>query len=114
MSDFCLGQKVSFARSLVKQKDYAVEYDNLTDEEREGITLERYKAKAHGDKQGFVSGKRTMVTAFDLTEVNDEFDGWRLTQTHQQWETVYLVACDMRRLYRVREEDLVEVLVNGD
>ncbi len=110
--NFYLGDKVTFTKSLSRQHGYGVDYENLTDKQGKAleddgyINLIRYKYREHNEKQGFVCGKRNIVTAALLEEF-EEPDGRRhLAQTHGKYETVYLVACDMRGLYRVRAEDL--------
>ncbi len=110
--NFYLGDKVTFTESLLKQSGYGVDYENLTDKQRKAlendgcIKLMRYKSREHKQKQGFICGKRNIVSVAFLEEVEDPYRGWELVQTHEKEETVYLVACDMRGLYRVRAEDL--------
>ncbi|WP_121615236.1 DUF6011 domain-containing protein [Virgibacillus halodenitrificans] len=107
-----LGQQVKFSKSLSRQRGYGVNYEFMTDEQRRSledndyINLVRYKLRQHNEKQGFICGKRDIVTAALLQEVEDPYRGLHLMQTHEKWETVYVVACDMRGLYRVRKEDL--------
>lgn len=107
-----LGQRVKFSCSLSKQSGYGVDMDNYTVEQKRQmeengyINLIRYKPRKHNVKQGFVCGRRNIVTAAILEEIEDPYRGWYLAQTHEKSETVYVVACDMRGLYRVREEDL--------
>lgn len=107
-----LGQKVSFSKSLSKQSGYYVDYANLSKEqsqqlENDGfITLKRYKEREHNEKEGFVCGKRFITSVGLLEEVEDPYRGWHLVQTDGTHEEVYVVACDMRGLYRVRAEDL--------
>lgn len=110
--NFYLGDKVTFTESLLKQSGYGVDYENLTDKQRKAlendgcINLIRYKYREHNEKQGFVCGKRNIVTAVLLEEFKEPDGKWHLAQTHEKQETIYLVACDMRGLYRVRAEDL--------
>jgi len=112
MRPFTLGTKVLFSKSLSRQTDYGVEMDNYTPEqqrqleEHDRIHLIRFKEQKHKEKQGFVCGKRTIVTEAFLEEIEYEFSGWQLQQTDRIVETVYVVACDMRGLYRVRQKDL--------
>lgn len=107
-----LGTKVKFKQSLSKQRGYFVDYEHLTKEEErqlkedEYINLIRYKLREHKEKQGFICGRRDITSSAILEEVYDDYAGWKLVQTHGKFETVYVVACDMRGLYRVREEDL--------
>ena len=110
--NFKLGDKVTFTKSLSKQSGYGVDMSNYTDDQKKQlednghINLVRYKYREHIQKQGFICGKRNIVTAALLEEVEDPYTGWHLAQTHEKYETVYVVACDMRGLYRVRPEDL--------
>lgn len=110
-----LGTKVKFNKSLSKQSGYGVDYSNMDEEQKKSledncyIKLERYKLRQHNDKQGFICGKRDIVTTALLEEIEDPYKGWYLAQTDETRETVYVVACDMKGLYRVREED-VEVI----
>ena len=107
-----LGTKVKFNRSLSKQSGYGVHYEFMTEEQKKAleddghINLIRYKLREHNEKEGFICGRRNIVTAALLEEVEDPYRGWHLMQTHKKEEMVYVVACDMRGLYRVREEDL--------
>ncbi len=107
-----LGQKVKFSRSLSRQSGYGVNYELMTDEqkkeleEHDYINLIRFKLREHNEKQGFICGRRNITTAALLEEFEDQYSGWHLAQTHAKYETVYVVACDMRGLYRVRAEDL--------
>ncbi len=110
--NFNLGDKVTFIKSLSRQHGYGVDYENLTDEqvqalENDGyINLIRFKYREHNPKKGFICGKRNIVSVAYLEEVEDPYRGLELVQTYEKEETVYLVACDMRGLYRVRAEDL--------
>lgn len=107
-----LGQKVKFSKSLSKQSGYGVNYQMMTEKQKQelascdGIVLVRYKVREHNIKQGFICGRRNIVTTAELTPCEPEYGDERLQQTKTVWETVYVVACDMRGLYRVREEDL--------
>ena|SRR5690606_2614723 len=109
---FKLGDKVAFTRSLSKQSGYGVDMSNYTEdqkkqlEEHGHIRLNRYKERQHKQKQGIVCGKRNIVTIAILEEIEDPYRGWHIAQTDQDCEMVYVVACDMRGLYRVRAEDL--------
>ena len=106
-----LGMKVKFHKSLSKQSGYGVSMEHYTKDqnrqmdENSFINLERYKSREHKEKRGFVCGKRNIVTSALLEEVED-YIVWRLSQTNEIYETVYVVACDMRGLRRVRLEDL--------
>lgn len=107
-----LGQKVSFSKSLSKQSGYSVNYDEMTTEEKEElenngyIRLTRFIEREHNEKQGFICGRRNITTTAFLEEVENPYRGWHLAQTECTHETVYVVACDMRGLYRVRQGDL--------
>ena len=106
-----LGMKVKFHKSLSKQSGYGVNMEHYTKdqnrqmEENSFINLERYNSIDHKEKRGFVCGKRNIVTSALLEEVED-YRGWHLSQIEEIYETVYVVACDMRGLRRVRLEDL--------
>ena len=108
-----LGMKVKFHKSLSKQSGYGVNMEHYTKDqnrqmdENSFINLERYKVRTHNEKSGFVCGKRDIVTSASLLEEQD--DPYRdsfLYQTDEVWEDIYVVACDMRGLRRVRLEDL--------
>lgn len=107
-----LGTKVKFTHSLSKQSGYGISYEHMTEEQEKQLEEEahfnliRYKYREHNEKQGFICGKRNIVTAAILEEVEDPYRGWHLMQTNEKLKTVYVVACDMRGLYRVRKEDL--------
>lgn len=108
-----LGTKVKFNQSLSKQTGYYVNYERMTEEEEKQlnengcINVIRYKPRKHKEKQGFICGRRNITTAALLElELDDPYRDAHLVQTQVKFETVYVVACDMRGLYRVREEDL--------
>lgn len=107
-----LGQKVKFIKSLSKQSGYGVDYGNMTElqkqemEDNGFIELKRFKERVHNEKLGFVCGKRFITSKAVLEEIEDPYRGWHLAQTDATYEEVYVVACDMRGLYRVREENL--------
>jgi len=112
MSEIALGTKVEFSKSLSKQNGYFVDYERLTEgqekelEENCYIKLLRWSERLHDNKQGFICGKRTIATETMLEQIEDEYSGWQLASTESKYEMVYLVACDMRGLSRVREQDL--------
>ena len=111
-----LGDVVYFSRSLSRQRGNGVDPKAYTDEQSkqlEGsgfIELVRYKERNHNEKKGFICGKRNIVTSSYLSEVYDnefgEVSYGGLAQSDEVYEAVYVVACDMRGLYRVRKEDL--------
>lgn len=107
-----LGQQVKFTKSLSRQSGYGVDYANLTESQKQEmedkgfIELQRFKERVHKEKIGFICGKRFITTIGMLEEVEDPYRGWFLAQTDATYEEVYVVACDMRGLYRVRKEDL--------
>ena len=112
-----LGTKVKFSKSFSKNNGYFVDYEAMTEEQEKSleengfINLIRYKYREHNEKRGFICGRRNIVTAALLEEVEDPYRGWHLMQTHENEQTVYVVACDMRGLYRVHPDDL-EVVEN--
>ncbi|SET95299.1 hypothetical protein SAMN05421676_11240 [Salinibacillus kushneri] len=107
-----LGQKVKFSKSLSKNQGYGVNYQYMTEEQKREleeygyIKLERFLEREHKEKEGFVCGKRNIVTTAWLEEIENPYSEWDLVQTDDVFETVYVIACDMRGLYRVREDDL--------
>lgn len=107
-----LGQKVSFTKSLSQQRGISVNYNLLTDEQVEklegGGTIKdaRFKERNHNRKIGFIAGKRSITTSLNLISVDTPIGRSELVPTDQKTEDVFVVACDMQRLFRVRLEDL--------
>jgi hypothetical protein len=104
-----LGDKVSFNRHLIKNLNGKAFEDN----EGEPVEYEKRLIKElNKPKEGIIFGKRRVgkVSTFQYQEYVNHFgeiyeDGrWEYIET--QYETVYLIACNLSRTYIVQLEDL--------
>lgn len=109
-----LGQQVRFNKCLVKGHDGAA-YNYLTSEQEKMLEdtcqlIVNKLVEKEFDKQktGIVVGKRRVGIKTILEEAqNHEGDFLdRFSWCDTTYDTVFLVACDLRGFYRVREIDL--------
>ena len=108
-----LGDRVKFRKSLVKTGDSVIFGYMTEDQEKEledkgYIELVRWQVKdPQKELEGILCGKRR-ITISNTLEYDD--NPYRteegLVSVDSVEETVYLVACDLRGFYRVKEEDL--------
>jgi predicted AAA+ superfamily ATPase len=104
-----LGDKVSFNRHLIKNLGGKAFEDN----EGEPVEFEKRVIKElNKPKEGILYGRRRVgkVSMFQWQEYVNHFgeiyeDG-RWEHTGTQYETIYLVACNLSRTYMVRPEHL--------
>lgn len=116
---FSLGDKVKFSRFVKRTGNLGIDSDTklLTDEECEKLTHGDITIQFRGaydckPSTGIVVGKRKNVfkTRFFLFENYIEMDDDVYSDTRVErenfYETVYLVACDLRGFKRVLPRDL--------
>jgi hypothetical protein len=118
-----LGDKVKVFKVLAKSHEHMPDNpDLMTPEQKQKwedgdpvLVQKRMVKELENPKQGIIAGKRRISVANLLDWVEGDFhlgeyapDG-RYHSIDTTFETVYLVACNMKGLYYVRPEDLQEV-----
>lgn len=112
---FKLGQEVKFNKCYVKagdsvpnEVDYMNEDHKRKWEEGENIAIRKLKINDLGEyRAGIVVGKRNVGVSSLLTWYDNEYvtnPHWRSIET--RYETVYLVATNLRGFYKVPENEL--------
>lgn len=110
-----LGDQVQFKKYLAKAEGQGVYFEQLTKAQEEMleddcfITVKKLIEKEFSEfKTGIIVGKRLVGIESYLVEAQD-WNGEYLDRFVCQdtiYENIYLVACDLRGFYRVREADL--------
>lgn len=104
-----IGDKVSFSKSLAKNNKIPFDATAITDEQQQlyedngSFQVDRYIAKEHSLKEGFVAGKRNICTKFNMT-CSDDYDDLLVPCGKQIYEEIYLVAINMNGFHKVKKE----------
>jgi hypothetical protein len=107
-----LGEIVRFKVDYIKTGEH-IDPDNATEEQTENmVTLTKLKPREHKTfKEGYICGKRQYAIKTDLyfdEQYYNEYMKNRFYSVGSEYETFYLVACNMNGFYKVKEEDLIK------
>lgn len=106
-----LGEIVRFKIDYIKTGEH-LDPDNATEEQLDAkVTLIKLKPREHKNiKEGYICGKRQYAVSTDLyfdNEYYNEYTKMKFYSVGSEYETFYLVACNMNGFYKVKEEDLI-------
>lgn len=117
-----LGEKVRFRQYFEKSKDF-IEFEKMTPEqaseleEKELIVMDRWETVATSKElTGIIVGKRHMSKTRELRQkYTSDWDGGgelldEFYSTPGNKEVLYLVACDLKKHYKVPPEFLEKVV----